>query len=186
VKDYGIYLLISILVGFAAYIISNYYMSRIHSAKTDPLTETLIRSEFRKYVHNTLKHQKTCALLVLDMDHFKSINDTYGHLAGDEVLIHAALEMQRSIRHGDLVSRVGGDEYMILLHNIETEEQVLAAISRIRKAAEQEVIFGKNHIQPELSIGYALSPEEGDVFETLYQLADKRMYQDKLKRRTSK
>jgi diguanylate cyclase (GGDEF)-like protein len=120
------------------------------------------------------------------MDHFKSINDTYGHLAGDEVLIHAALEMQRSIRHGDLVSRVGGDEYMILLHNIETEEQVLAAISRIRKAAEQEVIFGKNHIQPELSIGYALSPEEGDVFETLYQLADKRMYQDKLKRRTSK
>jgi diguanylate cyclase (GGDEF)-like protein len=187
-QEYGVHLVASILVGIAVYVIARYQLKKINSAKMDPLTETYNKLEFQKQVENRLKYsKKSCALLAIDLDKFKYVNDTYGHIAGDEVLIAVSNRMRKAVRKTDLVARVGGDEYMAFLYGIKNREEMMSIIDRIRASGEEEVDIGAHEkASVGLSIGYALSPQEGQDYKTLYQAADERMYEDKVQRKAKR
>jgi diguanylate cyclase (GGDEF)-like protein len=187
-QEYGVHLVASILVGIAVYVIARYQLKKINSAKMDPLTETYNKLEFQKQVENRLKYsKKSCALLAIDLDKFKYVNDTYGHIAGDEVLIEVSNRMRKAVRKTDLVARVGGDEYMAFLFGIKNREEMMSIIERIRASGEEEVDIGAHEkASVGLSIGYALSPQEGQDYKTLYQAADERMYEDKVQRKAKR
>jgi diguanylate cyclase (GGDEF)-like protein len=187
-RTYWLYILISILIGVLIYIVTLYYINKIVFSRTDSLTKTLNRAAFEKQTEMKLKYNRqTCALIAIDLDKFKYINDTYGHAAGDEVLISTASRMKSILRASDLVSRIGGDEYMILLSHIRGREQLFSIIDRLRIATEQEIQISNDYsVAVGISIGYALSPLDGTDYNTLYKIADQRMYEDKSMRNARK
>jgi diguanylate cyclase (GGDEF)-like protein len=183
-QECGWYLLWSLLLGAATFILLEHYIDKVNSAKTDPLTKSLNREEFQRRAKKQIKRRGAkCALLAIDLDIFKQINDTYGHLAGDEVLLATAQRMNDAIRSQDLVSRVGGDEFMILLCNVHSQEQVSHIMERIRELGEQDISIGDQSVRVGISIGHAMVPQDGEDYISLYQVADRRMYEQKMKRK---
>lgn len=119
------------------------------------------------------------ALLFLDLDHFKRINDTHGHSTGDLVLREAATRMQGCIRHGDTVARLGGDEFVVLLENIVSSGPVVSVAEKLREALGQPIRAGGQLFHIGASIGIAMYPDDGVDAEQLLQCADTAMYEAK-------
>jgi diguanylate cyclase (GGDEF)-like protein len=118
------------------------------------------------------------AALLIDIDHFKSINDTLGHLAGDEVLRASAQRLRASIRAGDAVGRIGGDEFLVLVTDAQSED-VADMAERIRATqAEPLIQFGQHSIASTCSIGYAIGAAS-DPIDELVRLADQALYRAK-------
>lgn len=145
-------------------------------AETDPLTGALNRTTFIARAEQIMRSSKPGirhAMFMLDVDGFKQVNDTFGHLAGDQFLVGMARGIRSVLRHDDLVGRIGGDEFMIFLHDIQDENaaalkaQQICALSR--KAFSVEV-------QISGSIGVVFAPRDGMDFETLYRKADAALY----------
>lgn len=128
-------------------------------SKTDGLTGLLNRKAWEESLENEYiresRYHETCCLLIFDIDHFKKINDGFGHPAGDEVIRKTAEIVNKSIRRSDVAGRYGGEEYVILLpHTSADSAQVLA--ERIRKKIEnQPVFYGSKEISYTISIGLA-------------------------------
>lgn len=128
--------------------------------------------------------QERFALLYLDCDRFKQINDTLGHGVGDEVLIALARRVQHQLRPLDLVCRLGGDEFVILLAPIRDEHEVHEVMTRIQQGMSTPVVLSDGrHLGVGISIGAALYPEQGETAEALLQFADDAMYQAKRQRK---
>ncbi len=124
------------------------------------------------------------ALLYLDCDRFKQINDTLGHAAGDDVLIALARRVQHQLRSMDLVCRLGGDEFAILLTPLLQESEAQDVVSRIQLAMADPVVLGDGRqLVAAISIGLAVYPDEGLTAGELLQQADNAMYQSKRLRR---
>ncbi|ELE1908200.1 TPA: sensor domain-containing diguanylate cyclase [Vibrio vulnificus] len=152
----------------------------IELAHIDPLTGALNRRAFveatyfindkpRHYDHHT-------ALLMIDLDKFKEINDQFGHPAGDKVLMQIAATLKKQIRSDDLLARFGGEEFAILLHHVNAEEAMTLA-ETLRVTVEQLTIEHHQHrIQCTISIGIALPSTPNQGFEELMQLADNALY----------
>jgi len=120
------------------------------------------------------------ALFILDMDNFKEVNDTYGHIRGDAVLIEFASILKGCTRDEDIVCRIGGDEFIIFFKGNFDEEKAAAKsdeiISKVEQNIGQMVWEGKNKIKISVSIGITFAPRDGNDFMTLYNNADKSMY----------
>ncbi len=115
-------------------------------------------------------------LLIIDIDHFKQVNDTYGHQRGDEVLCRLATVFRETIRDCDYVARYGGEEFIVLLTEIEPETSLEAA-ERIRKRTAQETMAGgEESISVTVSIGAAFFPGDGDTPQALIHEADRALY----------
>lgn len=119
------------------------------------------------------------ALLFIDLDGFKDINDNYGHEAGDEVLITIGQRIQKCIRKSDTVARMGGDEYSALLRGIEDKKAIINVVEKIHKALQEVMHIGNNECYINSSIGIAIYPDNGTDSETLLRNADSRMYEVK-------
>lgn len=154
-------------------------------AMTDPLTSIANRRCF----FDTMERQfaamvcncRPISLLMLDIDRFKTINDTYGHQAGDKVLLELAAMIQRSTRNGDLAARIGGEEYALLLPDTRSQEAVMIA-GRIQKSlADHEFILGENkRVSVTVSVGICtLSQLPCLDREKLYNYADQALYHSK-------
>lgn len=174
---------ISVLAGLLMFVLFSILAGKLYLSKIDPLTKTCNRIEFKRSAEKFLKARRVCAFLSIDLDKFKYINDTFGHLVGDEILINAAVRMKNSVRKGDLISRVGGDEYLIFLTDVKSHQQLFSIIERIRETTEQQLQVGEHHVTVGVSIGYAIFPHEAETYKDLYEIADKRMYKDKNRRR---
>ena len=122
--------------------------------------------------------------MVLDLDHFKRINDTYGHLAGDLVLKNTADILQQSLRKIDFICRYGGEEFLIILPLTNKKEAQIVAEKVQQKINENKVLWHKTHINTTLSIGYATCKTHLSI-EQLLQLADDAMYLAKSKGRNT-
>jgi diguanylate cyclase (GGDEF)-like protein len=146
-------------------------------ANTDRLTGILNRQGFeqriREEMAGTLRRESTFLLLVLDLDLFKQINDTHGHPVGDEVLKTIAQNLRSAVREQDIVSRTGGDEFTVVLTDIQSGEEALLVIERMKKSMQLE------DYELGVSIGVAEFPTEGRDYDELYRLADLRLYQGK-------
>jgi diguanylate cyclase (GGDEF)-like protein/PAS domain S-box-containing protein len=153
-----------------------------HLAHFDALTGLPNRSLLSEQVMEALRNQSTtdghAALLFLDLDHFKNINDSLGHRVGDRVLVALARRLQLQLRPQDTVARMGGDEFVVLVCGLQTAEVEVLAQKLLDSTTTPFQIEG-HELTISLSIGIATYPVDGDSFETLYQRADAAMYRAK-------
>jgi diguanylate cyclase (GGDEF)-like protein len=158
-----------------------------HMAMHDDLTGLANRRYFEQTFNRSL-HQASrgplgFAVVVLDLDDFKSVNDTLGHAAGDEVLRAAAQRLQRHIRAGDFAARLGGDEFAVLLSNVRQHDDVLPVLAKLRAELGQAVVWQGHTLHLGCSMGWATFPHDSRDPDRLLSLADERMYEDKAQRR---
>lgn len=119
---------------------------------------------------------ESVALMALDLDHFKQINDEYGHQAGDALLRTIAQRLLRAARKSDTVVRLGGDEFVILAPHLGSQASVVRLAERILAAVQQPTYFGTAIVNPTLSIGIALCPKHGESCQELLVRSDLAMY----------
>lgn len=132
------------------------------------------------YIKEPSKEEKKFLLFMIDVNDFKKINDTFGHLEGDKILCDVAYVLKREIGSNGIVARYGGDEFVVFLAGVDSQNA-----KRIREEIHQAIKdFFANQIN--LSIGYANYPLHGTDFELLFQLADEEMYKQKMKYKESK
>jgi diguanylate cyclase (GGDEF)-like protein len=145
----------------------------------DPLTNLLNRRFFDERLENELaftrRHRSPTSLLSLDVDHFKRINDSYGHAAGDAVLVGVAHLLRASVRQEDTVARVGGEEFVILLRQTDPVGAQIVAERLLATIAEHSFVVGAERLAVTASIGCATTTG-GDDGQTLLSSADARMY----------
>jgi len=153
-------------------------------ARTDSLTACLNRGAFTEMVNAYLEQAKfgtapQCgALLVIDADHFKAINDRFGHDNGDEALMTIARTVRAMLGTGDFVGRMGGEEFAVFLPGVD-ETTAQATAERIRKAVSLAVFAPGGQLQP-LSVSIGGAVFAGDIeFSELFRLADRRLYEAK-------
>lgn len=152
-------------------------------ANYDALTGTpnrrLLSDRFHQAIARADRSGKYCAVCFLDLDGFKAVNDTYGHAAGDRLLIGVTANLKKVIRAEDTLARLGGDEFTILLSGIGSVEECHQALQRLLAAASQEVMIGTAMVQVSASIGVSLYPDDNVDPDTLLRHADQAMYQAK-------
>lgn len=119
------------------------------------------------------------AVVYIDLDDFKEINDRYGHDAGDQLLTEVARRLLDSVRESDTVARMGGDEFALIFHDHPDEEMTLAALQRILKRLEEPIPFGQYSLKTRGSIGFSLYPHDGSDTDALLKNADTAMYHAK-------
>jgi diguanylate cyclase (GGDEF)-like protein/PAS domain S-box-containing protein len=154
-----------------------------HQAQHDALTglanRTLFNARIGHVVNPRRRSDGRAAVVVVDLDGFKEINDSLGHAAGDELLVVLSGRLETALRTSDTVARLGGDEFGILLPEIRKRGDVLHAVERLKEAIEQPVALQGLSLSLEASIGIATYPEDGEDVETLLRCADAAMYHAK-------
>ncbi|MCJ2099023.1 EAL domain-containing protein [Methylobacterium sp. E-046] len=154
-----------------------------HMALYDALTGLPNRNLFREHLDNALRRAALApnrhAVLALDLDHFKVVNDTYGHLAGDRLLHLVAERLRSAVRDADTVARLGGDEFAMILSDIDGDAAVRGACERIIAAVDEPLLLDGTVIDIGVSIGVALLSDDGTDAEGVFQRADMALFQAK-------
>lgn len=145
-------------------------------AQTDPLTGLLNRRAMSAALERLYQAQQPFAIIALDIDHFKQVNDTYSHAAGDGVLAQVALLLQQCSREGDVACRVGGEEFVLLLPGT-TIGAAVEVGERVRQVVEQQVIEPVGQVT--VSLGVAGWPHSAALVSQALKKADELMYQAK-------
>lgn len=130
-------------------------------------------------IANAHRHNHLLGVVFIDLDQFKRINDTLGHSIGDQLLVEAARRIQSVVREGDTVARMGGDEFTLLLQEIENADDTVALVQRILGILAQPVVLASNTLYITASVGISLYPHDGRNSETLIRNADTAMYRAK-------
>jgi diguanylate cyclase (GGDEF)-like protein len=151
-----------------------------HAALHDPVTELPNRVLFHDRVHQAValaaRRNGNVAVLLLDLDRFKEINDTLGHHNGDLLLHTVGARVRESLRESDSVARLGGDEFAVLLADVDGPDGARLAAGRVREAVSERFELEGIGVEVEASVGIALFPEHGSDPEALLQRADVAMY----------
>ncbi|MBC3760792.1 EAL domain-containing protein [Quadrisphaera oryzae] len=163
------------------------HLARIEQlAFTDPLTGLDNRRRFETRLETALWDARAggsaLAVVLLDLDGFKAVNDTHGHAAGDELLVALAARLRRRLRRADLVCRLGGDEFLLALPGLDpvvAAEQVAAVVAQVCQDVTEPVPTGFGEVAVGVSAGVALHPADGDAVTALVHVADQRMFAQK-------
>lgn len=152
-------------------------------AMHDPLTHLPNRHLLADRVHQAQmqwrRNGKMFALCLIDLDHFKEVNDTHGHEGGDHLLRTVAHRISRSLRATDTVARYGGDEFIVLIADVKGDAEARSVGEKLLAAVSEPVVFGEASLRVTCSVGIALCPRDGDDFERLCHQADHAMYKVK-------
>jgi len=151
----------------------------LHDALTSLPNRTYFRERLDKALIGSESWRPSLALLYLDLDGFKEINDTHGHDAGDELLKIIAARLTRVVRGGDMVSRLGGDEFACLLADSLERQHLRRLASKVFRAVCAPLKIGQLELTVRPSIGIAICPEDGDTADVLLRNADAAMYHAK-------
>ena len=151
----------------------------LHDALTGLANRTLLRNRIDHAVKARRRTDARAAVLVMDLDGFKEINDSLGHAAGDELLVELGRRLKAALRTSDTVARLGGDEFGVLLPQASVPDDVLRAVERMQGAIETPITLQGLSLSLEASIGIALYPDDGKDVETLLRCADGAMYHAK-------
>ena len=153
----------------------------LHQTLHDPLTglgnRLLLRERLERAVDH--RHQSPVALMFIDLDHFKWINDTHGHEVGDELLVEVARRLRHVVRGDDTVVRLGGDEFVILAARVADEDGADALAGKVRRAVAEPVTIGSHTITVTASVGVVLAGAEHTTADALLRDADLAMYRAK-------
>jgi diguanylate cyclase (GGDEF)-like protein len=150
-----------------------------HDALHDPLTGLPNRELFRQRIEEATRRSGSCAVVLVDLDRFKEVNDTLGHHAGDELLCVVAQRLADTLRSDDTVARLGGDEFGLLLRGIGDPGAARTLVRQVSERLSAELVLEGVALTIEASFGIALHPTDGDDVETLLKRADAAMYQGK-------
>lgn len=150
-----------------------------HRAEHDDLTGLLNRGAFRERLQQALACGAPIAVVMLDLDGFKLVNDHHGHAAGDEVLRIIAARMGHALRNGDVVGRLGGDEFACLLHNAGGPASLKALMAKLGASIALPMQVCGQRLRLQASLGLAISPDDGTCVDTLLARADAAMYRAK-------
>ena len=152
----------------------------LNQARRDALTGLPNRAAINEIVRDAIKiasdHTREFAVLFIDLDRFKDINDAYGHVVGDQLIVVAANTIQSTLRDSDVLGRFGGDEFTILLRN-SNADRASAITERLLNAFQTPLVVGAGHLQISPSVGIAVYPAHGTDIETLIKHADTAMYE---------
>lgn len=177
-----------LLIGFA---VAYFVFRRVHEASAerermatyDLLTglpnRLLIGRLLGQAIARSQRQGRMFALMFVDLDRFKAVNDSLGHRAGDQLLVEVARRLRQGVRATDTAGRLAGDEFLVLLEDVHTTEEVMAVAEKIRRAVQQPVRLDGQLVQVGASIGLALYPEHGRTPEELLKQADAAMYKVK-------
>lgn len=172
------YLLIAIIF-VVVFSFVNHYANKREQSRLDSLTGILNKRTFEAVSKRIIKYStQVNGLIMIDFNDFKKINDKHGHLFGDKVLKETARRMKAIVKQSDKVGRIGGDEFMIIVRDIGSENNLEKVAERIINRVQEPIEFNGERIRPSISIGYALT-DSTDVFETIYDVVDKKMYDHK-------
>lgn len=152
------------------------------AAATDALTGVANRNGLEEGARQILERPGEHALMLLDLDHFKRVNDTWGHAAGDALLTTVAERLRQQLRESDLIARSGGDEFVVLLGASPAREQLEAMARRLAERLSEPVPWNGGELDISASIGVALWPQDGHSLESLMLAADRAMYHSKRER----
>jgi len=150
-----------------------------YDALTSLPNRVLFADRLRQAMAQTQRRNKELAVVYLDLDGFKVINDQYGHHVGDELLIVIAERMQESLRQGDTISRLGGDEFVAVLTDLSNQDECKPILERLLQATSEPIVINETIIQVSSSIGVTIYPKDGVDAEQLLRHADLAMYQSK-------
>jgi len=151
-------------------------------AQRDSLTQIYNAQTARELAEQYLtENQETarCALLIIDLDDFKQVNDTHGHMFGDTVLVQAARTIQKLFRSKDIIGRIGGDEFMVLMKDVSDRDIVNTRCSQLNQSLH-DVLRSQLTKEPlSCSIGVAFAPDQGTTYFELFGCADRALYRAK-------
>ena len=150
-----------------------------HDNLTGLVNLALLRDRAKQAMAHADRSGQGVALLFIDLDQFKEINDSLGHAAGDALLIHSARQLEGVVRHSDTVCRVGGDEFVIVLPGVNNIGEVVRVADKIMDMAAGSTVVNGHELPMAMSLGVAFYPGDASNFETLLQCADIAMYQAK-------
>ncbi|WP_161958029.1 MULTISPECIES: sensor domain-containing diguanylate cyclase [Azospirillum] len=178
------------MIASAMYFATRYDADSLyHQATHDSMTGLANRSYFmdrlRSLVDSSVRNRCACAVLVLDMDELKQVNDQYGHRQGDAMIVEFSRRLRASVRQTDLVARIGGDEFALLLSPLASDSNLQAAMHRINGNIERPWRFEGADFAMRGSLGAAHCPDEGVDPAGLLHLADLRMYEAKRARKVA-
>jgi diguanylate cyclase (GGDEF)-like protein len=148
----------------------------LHDSLTDLPNRTLFHDRVRHALASAHRDHVPAAVMIMDLDRFKEVNDTLGHASGDELLKQVGVRLSESLRESDTVARLGGDEFGVLLPKVVDAEAAVAVARKLRTTLEEPFTIHGLALQMEASIGIALYPEHGDDVQSLLQRADVAMY----------
>lgn len=152
-------------------------------AQYDELTgapnRRVMQDRIQQLISSSARRQQIFALLFIDLDHFKPVNDLYGHAVGDKMLQQIVSRVNKTIRASDTLSRHGGDEFLLLLPEVMHNKAVCAIAEKLLLVLSAPYLIDSNHIILSASIGIALFPEDGACFSSLVSKADSAMYRAK-------
>ncbi len=152
----------------------------MHDATHDHLTDLpnriLLLDRLEQALHSAQREKRKLAVLLLDLDRFKEINDTLGHYQGDRLLKHVSSRLKHVVREADTLARLGGDEFAVVLHHLATLDDIHTVVTKIRKALAPSYMLDGLNLDVQASIGGALFPDHGTDPDTLLQRADIAMY----------
>jgi diguanylate cyclase (GGDEF)-like protein len=173
---------ISLLYLFSIYVIVSQNKLK-ELALYDNLTKlpnrTLFMVELKNELHRAQRYQTQLALFFLDLDGFKAVNDTYGHQVGDKLLSHVANLLTSTLREVDLVSRLGGDEFTVILSDIKDSNAPRKVAQNIIDEISKEIIINNYKIKIGVSIGVSIYPKDAKDIDELVKHADAMMYRSK-------
>ncbi|MGK2953319.1 MAG: EAL domain-containing protein [Thiobacillus sp.] len=150
-----------------------------HDVLTGLLNRFSLNSQMAQALAMARREHRAMAVIFLDMDRFKTINDTLGHAVGDELLVIVAHRLRQSLRESDIVARLGGDEFVVLLTEVEDATAAARLADKLLHMLAQPYRIGENELHSAASIGVAFYPNDGEDSETLMKNADTAMYHAK-------
>jgi diguanylate cyclase (GGDEF)-like protein len=157
-------------------------------ARYDSLTTLLNRASLYERLDAEISKSKASdramAVVYLDLDHFKEINDKYGHDGGDKALQHVSQRILESVRHTDIAARIGGDEFVVILPGVSDRKEANRVADLVATAIGQPGSFNGHELGVGVSFGVSIYPDDGAYTDALLKMADEEMYRAKLRRRS--
>ncbi len=157
-----------------------------HDALTGLPNRMLLMDRLNQLLARAQRQRKCLAVMFLDIDDFKQVNDTYGHEVGDQLLKFVGERLRAATRADDTVARISGDEFILLIESVGNREGLKAVRQKILQKLSDGLLIEGHQLQVRTSIGIAMFPEDGDTPEALIKHADMRMYADKKQSKTVK
>jgi diguanylate cyclase (GGDEF)-like protein len=151
-------------------------------AQKDSLTQIYNAQTARKLAEQYLAEvpeNSKCALMIVDLDDFKQVNDTYGHMLGDTVLVQTAKTIQKMFRSKDIIGRIGGDEFTVFMKDVPNKEIVNIRCEQLNKSLHNVLSSQMVNDPLSCSIGVAFAPDQGTTYYELFERADQALYRAK-------
>jgi diguanylate cyclase (GGDEF)-like protein len=149
-------------------------------ANYDSLTRlpnrNLFHERLKQEILSSQRNQQSMALLFIDLDHFKEVNDSLGHIKGDDLLVQTATRLSNCVRQIDTVARLGGDEFTIVMGELDSHESVERVAEKVISVLSEKFVLDRDSAQLSASIGIAFYPDHGEDSDSLIRCADRAMY----------